>query len=626
MKTEKNTFKLNPKKIPNSPGCYIFKDKNKNTIYIGKAKDLKKRISSYFQKTKKSPKTNKLVSQINEIETRIVHSETEALLLENNLIKEFRPKFNVLLRDDKNFLYLRITNESFPRLETTRKIIRDGSFYCGPKTSAQAFRKTIAFCQKVFQIRTCRLKIETTNTQDLIQIISNSEKRKIPCLDHQIKKCTAPCANKITKHDYQIQIEAMKSFLRGNTKQVIIALQEKMQNFAKEKNFEAAAKTRDLISSIETSTQKQTVQFQDQVDRDFINFERTQDTAFFIRIAFRNGKLLHQNEIEVSAKTQITDEELLEQFCLQFYEKADILPKEIYLPKKIDQQIELFLSTQYFQNTNIKILVPQKGDKKKCLEIAWKNAKNFAQKSAIEKISNTQNIENALPELKKALNLKKLPKRMECYDISHLSGTHTTASQVVFIDGVPKTSEYRRYKVKTLQNGQIDDFAAMEEILTRRFAKKLKTKNQKPNLLPDLIIIDGGKGQLSSVMKAAKKQKFPKTFNPKTQIIALAKKEEQIHRPTEKAPLELPPENPALKLLQRIRDEAHRFALSYNRNLRKKSQTKSLLDEVQGIGSTTKKALLQTFGSVLEIKKASDEALLKVLNQKQLEGLRKIIG
>ncbi len=646
MKKKKSpAFKFIAKEIPTNPGCYLFWDKNGKLLYVGKAKNLRKRVSSYFQKTKKSPKLEKLVKSIVKIETRTVNSEMESLILENNLIKEFRPWYNVLLRDDKNFLYLRLTNEDFPRMETTRKIVRDGSFYFGPKTSAKKLRATLQFCQKVFQIRTCRLKMESPpdkgdlgglsrRQENNIKILSNPEKRSIPCLDFHIKKCTAPCSGEITIEDYQKNVSAMKQFLRGNTKEVIKSLQEKMMKFAEEKNFEAAGKTRDLIQSIELSTEKQNVQFTDLLNRDFIHFEKAETSVFFVRIAFRNGKFLDQNEIEFQSKnTDIPDSELLEKFIIQFYEKIDEPPREICVPVAIPEKEELesFLSSQFFDDQKIEIYTPQKGPKKEVLQIAQKNAKNFAEKTALEVASHTENFSKSLPELAEELGLKDSPKRMECYDISHLGGTHTVASQVVFIDGEPKKSEYRRFKVKTLPDGKIDDFAAMHEILARRFSKlsspldKGRVRGVSDTIIPNLIIIDGGKGQLSAVMKAVKDFKFPKKFDPEAQIIALAKQEEQIFRPEESGPLELPLDSPALKLLQRIRDEAHRFAISFNRNLREKSAVKSILDEIEGIGPSTKKKLLQTFGSVGGIKKAKDAEVLKVVSRKQLENLKKML-
>jgi len=645
---EKKTKKFNfvAKNIPTDSGCYLFYDEKSVLLYVGKAKDLRKRVKSYFQKTKKSPKTKLMVSKIFKIETRITNSEVESLILENNLIKEFRPKFNILLRDDKSFLYLRITKEDFPKLEITRRIVKDGSFYVGPKTSAKSFRKTIAFCQKVFRVRDCRLQLVVDNKE--LTILKNPETRKIPCMDYHIKKCSGPCSGEISIEDYQKDVSAMKKFLRGDTKGVLVGLREKMMNFAKDQNFEAAGKIRDLISSIETSTEKQVVQLDSSFEADFIHFYRQNKLAYFVRVLFRNGKFLDQNIVKFSSPAIATDEEMLEKFLIQFYEKVDVVPKNIYIPLEIENKNGVL---KFFgaEDANIQIKIPQKGDKKKILDIAFKNARNEAKKAEIATMSQAENFAKALPNLAKILDLKNPPKRIECYDVSHFSGGFPVASQVVFVDGKPKKSEYRRYHIKSLEKGKVDDFAAMEEVLGRRFAfdkspklplsdgldgdvdkeSKKKTKKKKETdkftkNLPDLVVIDGGKGQLSSVMKVFKKLKIKK-FDSKTQIISLAKREEQIFRPEVKEPMELDWDEPALKLLQRLRDEAHRFAISFNRSLRQKNATKSVLDEISGIGGVTKKKLMARFESVSGIAKASDEELLEVLNEKQLISLRKFL-
>lgn len=673
MESETKNFEFKAKEIPTNAGCYLFYDKKGTLLYVGKAKNLRKRVASYFQKNKKSPKTALLVKKINKIETRVVNSETEALLLENNLIKEFRPRFNILLRDDKNFLYLRITNDPFPQIEITRRIIRDGSFYLGPKTSAKSFRQTIAFCQKVFRIRTCKIQMHSKNGN--IKIEKNPENRKLPCLDFHVKKCSGPCAGEISEEAYQQNIQDMKNFLRGETKDVLDSLTKKMMDLAEKKLFEAAGKIRDLIQSIKTSTEKQTVQFLNQFDADFIHFCRDKKNTYFIRILFRNGRFIDQNEIVFQTPESAENSEITEKFLMQFYEKADKIPSEIYLPESVENQhsIENFLSEMTEKEGKkqfVKISVPQKGDKKKILEMAQKNAENFKTKSEIKQMSQAENFAKALPNLAKILELKEPPKRIECFDVSHYSGQFPVASQAVFINGKPKTSEYRRFHIKTLPAGKIDDFASMNEVLGRRFlrlekelkdadqkqkiskegAKKNKQKTQKDpqktglksdkkdkskkdstiaieTRIPDLVVLDGGKGQLSSVMHLFKDGKFniPENWNPKTQIIAIAKKEELIFRPSKREPIELDFNEPALKLIQQIRDEAHRFAISFNRSLRRKEQKKSVLDEISGIGAATKKKLMKQFETISGIRKATDEDLLKIVNRKQLGNLRKMI-
>ena len=754
------TFKYDSKKIPTEPGCYLYWDKDDKLLYVGKAKNLRKRVSSYFQKTNQSPKTALMVKKIVKIETRTVNTEVEALILENNLIKEYKPKFNVLLRDDKNFLYLRITNQDEPKLEITRRVIKDGSTYFGPKTASRDFRKTIRFCQKYFGAKMVR------ENQDyyINQLLGNT----------------------ISRDEYRANIERMKKFLKGNTKEVLKELTARMQQFAIDKNFEAAARMRDTIQSIDESTQKQTVEFSDLIDRDFVNFVIADKKVYVVRLAFRQGKLRDSNELVFKASEFSEDHEILNNFLVQFYEKVTEYPREIYLPAILEnkESLEIFLARTYFEDKKVELLHPQKGDKKTILELAKKNAQHFADKDKVQEISQAENFSKALPELAQALNLPSPLTRIECYDVSHFAGKDTVASMVVFVDGKPKNSEYRRFKIKTLKKNKIDDFASMEEVLRRRFyrtepgfknscsksnpgskltmkpvetdeewdtyhdiieteifqryhpeisydrdhedhkkkqnqayvvvedhkiigsvrldklsktrlqialiavtsehqrqkkgtqtldliadqartdnfksivvnaaekmckfyennnfekdfwkgnstlddcipmGKKLVTKKDKWEL-PDLVVIDGGKGQLSSVMKVFSDPGFLEPgikFNPETQIISLAKREEQIFRPGIKEPIELDFDSSALKLLQRLRDEAHRFAISFNRSLRAKSATKSILDEIPGIGPSTKKKLMQTFESVAGIRNANDVDLLRILNKTQLNNLRK---
>ncbi len=766
MSNSENTFKFSAKKIPTEPGCYIFHDKNDVILYVGKAKHLRNRVKSYFQKNEKSPKTIALVKKIARIETRIVNSEMEALILENNLIKEHQPKYNVLLRDDKNFLYLRITNEYFPRIEITRRIVRDGSTYIGPHTSAKKFRSMISFCQKIFKIRTCKLEFDGG------KIIKNPEAKRIPCLDFHIQKCSGPCSGEISQESYKADVDRMKKFLKGDTREVIEHLKEKMTQLASEKKFEAAAKTRDLITSISTSTEKQRVEFNDTTPRDFIHFYREKNQVFCALLAFRHGKLLDQATVKMRAESWESGSIILENFLTQWHEKTDDHPVEIVLPENIENKnlLEELLQA--------KIIIPQKGEKMRVLEIAERNARQMASVSQIEEQAQAEIFAKALPELAEKLELKNTPRRIECYDISHFSGTNTVASQVVFIDGIPRKNEYRRFKIQSLKPGEIDDFKSLKEVLERRmrgisqektedskneiwteknkeilkqleklsqllkevewslfgglgaaisvgyfwrkhqdfdlliakkhwkkaqkilteakfeaeehnehfftFTKKgfppidispfgielpigkftKKNREERPisvgktkifllNLKsliaikqslkesrtdprdeidleimehalreksapasPDLIVIDGGKGQLSSVMKV-----IPKSF-PGV-VISLAKREEEIFVPGKSEPLEIDPDSAASKLLQRCRDEAHRFAITFNRSLREKAVTKSALDEIHGIGGTTRKKLLKTFGSVRDVRNASDEELLKVVSQKQLEALRK---
>lgn len=744
------SFNFKPKEIPTDAGCYLYWDTEGKLLYVGKAKNLRKRVSSYFQKTNQTPKTQLMVSKITKIETRSVSTEIEALILENNLIKEYRPRFNILMRDDKNFLYLRVTNEEEPKLEMVRRVVKDGSTYIGPKTSARDFRDTIKFCQKFFGVKMVK-----------------------PGQDYYINQLTG---HEVSIEDYQTNIERMKRFLKGNTSEIKKEIREKMMRFAQEQKFEAAAKLRDTLESIEKSTQKQTVEFSDMIDRDFVNFHRDGKNIYLVRMAFRQGRFRDLNQLKFRGEELNEDTDVIRQFLAQFYEKVTDFPREILIPVELSdaQAIESFLSQTFFSGQRVELIVPQIGNKMKVMKLAQMNARNQAEKAKVAALSQAENFSKALPELAEALKLPKPPERIECYDISHLSGTHTVASMVVFENGKPKNSEYRRFKIKSLEKDKVDDFASMEEVLRRRFIRtqpkpkhdsplemkpvesesdwkqyhriretevflphfgedfeydkehkdEFKPKNhpmvfcleneivgvvrldhstktrltmrvfgfdkahqgkghgtvalqlleqyaldqgfksvvlnahesaikfyEKNNyekdfwkgdgrpehtnpmgkklvvhkekwVLPDLVVIDGGKGQLSSALKIFKDIDI-EGFDPKTQVISLAKREEQIFRPGKSVPIELSFDSAALKLLQRLRDEAHRFAISFNRSLRAKSQTKSILDEISGIGGTTKKKLMQAFETVSGIREASDEALLEVLNKKQLESLRR---
>lgn len=596
------SFVFHPQKIPQSAGCYLFYDEKETLLYVGKAKNLRKRVSQYFQKNSHPPKTQVMIQKIQKIETRATSSEIEALILENNLIKKFHPRYNIRLKDDKNFVYLHLTKEEKPKMEVVRKIKRDGSYYLGPKTATKEFRKLLRFCQKFFHIRM------VNPAQDYYPDVI-AGKYELP--DEQ----------------YNENVERMKKFLNGQTQDVKKSLQEKMMQFAQEKNFEAAAKIRDTLQAIDISTKKQRVSFTDGLDRDFISFVRDEKNAYVVRLSFRSGQLLDQNEIVLSAQDFFEAHEILEAFLLQFYPTIDRLPHEIYVPHPLPHtsDIQDFLTSHIPSSHQVKITVPQKGEKKQALQIAFQNAQHFQHQKDLEALSHAENFAQALPQLAEALDLSVPPARIEGYDISHFGGENTVASQVVFVDGVPQKGQYRRYKLKNLSPGKIDDFASMYEILSRRFARKDDKKFAEK--FPDLIVIDGGKGQLSSVMKAVKdfeeNDLFPDGFDPQTQIIALAKKEETLFRPGESQGLLLPLESSALKLLQRIRDESHRFAITFQRSLRQKNTVKSVLDEIPGIGKTTKQKLLQRFGSVGEIKKASDKQLREVLSEKQFESLKK---
>lgn len=508
-------------KIPNLPGCYIYKDNKENIIYIGKAKDLKKRISQYFNNQEKDSKTKVLVSQINSIDYILTKNEVEALLLENNLIKKHHPKYNIDLRDSKRYAYIKLTKEDYPRLLIARKK-EDDSEYFGPFISAEKRDQILRLLIRNFKIRTCK---------------------KLPkkaCLRYHINLCDAPCINNISKIDYLKQISRVKSILNGKISEITEEIKKEMKNASENKDFEKAIILRNQLESIEYLNEKQTVQRIKEYNEDIINFIVKENKVYLLLFNINKGILENKEEFEFDYES-----DFLEEFLTQYYSDNKI-PKEIILPIDIDENIKEFLNQK--SSSKIIITVPQKGEKKQLLDLVLKN---------IEKIF-FENI-NKLIELKDRLNLDSIPYILECFDISHLSGTSTVGSMVMFRNGKPDKNNYRRFKIKSVD--QIDDFASLKEIVFRRYYK-LKLENLQ---LPDLIIIDGGKGQLSSAVSALDELKL------KIPIISIAKENEEIFIPNESDPIILSKKDPALQIIQEIRDEAHRFAISYNRLLRKKN-------------------------------------------------------
>lgn len=506
------------KNVPQKPGCYLFKDKNNRVIYIGKAKNLKKRIQSYFRDKKTDEKTKILVSKINDIEFFITKNEVEALILENNLIKKFKPRYNINLKESVRYAYILVTKEEFPRLRISRDKTEEGTYF-GPFTSAILRDATLDALIKAFKIRTCK---------------------KLPkkaCIRFHIGLCSAPCINNITKKDYLKNISSAKDVLKGKYTKIIKKLNDKMKMFSENLNFEKAIEIREQIELIKKLKEKQVVERQKNYDEDFINYLKLKNKIHVTLFNSKNGVLLNKNEFEIPYS-----EQFLEEFLLRYY-NANKTPKEIIVPEKVSTSLK-----SYFKKIkNSKIIVPKKGEKKQILELVLDNIKNNLLEKDIK-----------LEELKASLDLNDYPNVIECFDVSHFSGSDKVASMVQFKDGKPNKSNYRRYRLRNTR--WIDDYASIKEVVRRRY-KRLKEENLE---LPDLIIIDGGKGQLNSALEELK------SLNIKIPIISIAKKNEEIFMPGISEPLVLKKDSVALKFIQEIRDEAHRFALRYSRLLRKK--------------------------------------------------------
>ncbi|VVB78930.1 UvrABC system protein C [uncultured archaeon] len=512
--------------IPSNPGCYLYKDNKGNIIYIGKAKDLKKRVSQYFNSQEKDPKTQAMISHIDSVDFIVTKNEVEALILENNLIKKNHPKYNIDLRDSKRYAYIRITSEPFPRLLIARKRdAGDDSEYFGPFTSGEKRDYIMQTLIRTFKIRTCK------------------KLPKRPCLRFHLKLCDAPCIKNISKEKYDEKIKFAKSILNGKTKEIEEQIKEEMKIESKKQNFEKAIELRNQIESLEYLKERQNMQRSKEYNEDIINYLVKDNKVYLLLFKIYKGTLENKEEFEFDY-----EEDFIEDFLTQYYSENSI-PKEIILPHKVEDTIKIFLEKK--ANKKINIVVPEKGEKKELLDLVLKNIE----------IIFFENI-NKLIALKDKLNLETIPEVIECFDISHLSGTSQVGSMVQFRKGKPDKSNYRKFKIRTVD--QIDDFASIKEIVYRRYYR-IKKENSIP---PDLIIIDGGKGQLSSAMQALQE------LNIKIPIISIAKEFEEIYLPGDSSPLRLERKDPALQIVQQIRDEAHRFAINYNRLLRKKDLLK----------------------------------------------------
>jgi len=628
------------KSISTQPGVYKMLDKDNQIIYVGKAKNLRKRVKSYFQKTKEvSPKVAVMREKVANIEFAITRTELEALILETNLIKTIRPKYNILMKDDKNYVYARISKEEdFPEICIVRRFERKPKYlFFGPYTSRDSLVKTLKGLQKMFPYRTCEGDItEITPGQNEIHHIN----RKTPCLEYFIKRCQAPCISKVTKAEYQQNMAAIINILKGNFDHLIAEWEEKMQEAVANKAFEVAARYRDRLQAVQNLSEKQYATLTSGNNQDVLALAKEEDQAVIALFMVRNGHVIQTDHFNLSDYSKGSDEEsIFTAFIEQYYSEAASIPDEVVVSISLTPEnqklLESFLTS--LKGKKVSIIEPERGEKRQLISMVKENAalqlENNKRNWQKEQISTTKAIE----ALQKALGMKDLPRRIECYDISHIQGTNKTGSMVVFIDGKPETKLYRRFHIQTLAEGINNDFASLQEVLSRRikyldslYREKKKRRREKTDALslperPDLIIIDGGKGQLSSVVKALKAEIKGGLKVVLPQIISLAKREEEIFFPGNSTPLLLPKDTPEFFLIQRIRDEAHRFAIKGHRNLRSKKMVKSKLDSIPGIGPKLKKKLLHTFGSVPGIREAALADLIKVAGSKMAERIRELL-
>ena len=577
------------KQLPAEPGVYLMKDKFDNIIYVGKAKILKNRVRQYFQSSKNhSSKVKSMVKNIDKFEYIITDSELEALILECNLIKKYKPKYNVLLRDDKTYPYIKVTtNEDFPRVLKVRKVIKDKAKYFGPYTNTTAVNDTLDIIKNIYPIRTCNIDIERA-------IKTNMR----PCLNLHIKRCVGPCTGNVTKEEYNKMIEEIILFLSGKDEKLIDILKEKMNKCAMDFNFEEAAIYRDKIKSLEDMMEKQKIDTStSDLNQDVIAMARAHDEACVQVFFVRNGKIVGREHFILEGVMDSTRESILGSFVKQFYMEQEYVPKEIIIEDEIEDSFILseWLSSKKGQKVTIR--VPQKGEKKSLIEMVRKNAIEYLEKfSDMNKRKYEKSI-GALEELKQILNLDNIPKRIESFDISNIQGVDSIGSMVVFTNGKKDKKEYRRYKIKTVIGP--NDYDSMAEIVERRL---------KYGDFPDLMLLDGGKGQVSAVKKVLNK------YNVEIPLWGMYKDDK--HRTkgliSQEKEIELDRTSNLYRFVASIQEEVHNYAISYHRSLRNKSLTKSELDDIQGIGEKRKKALLNHFKDIEAIKKATFEELLEV--------------
>lgn len=602
------------KKLPESPGVYIMRDKTDDIIYVGKAKILKNRVRQYFQNSANhSLKVKQMVSNIDHFEYIVTGSEVEALILENNLIKRHNPKYNILLKDDKTYPYIKVTtNEMFPRVFVTRKLLKDKNKYFGPFTNSSAVKENIALIDKIWQVRRCS------------KIFPRDIGKGRPCLNYHIGQCKAVCTGKVSEEEYNKMIGEILDFLGGKTENVVKSLTSKMLKYSAEMEFEKAAEVRDTIESIKILNQKQIIENLHIDDRDVIGFARGIRECIMQIFFIRGGKITGREHFMLEECEGVEDKELMTQFVQQFYSGTPFIPKEVILQCEIDDfdLISQWLSEQKGQRVNV--LVPQKGERKSLVLMAQNNAKIVLDKFGAEIRREHKRTKGALEEIQKALNIDFELNRIESYDISNTQGFESVASMVVFENGLPKRSDYRKFKIKTIIGP--DDYGSMEEVITRRFTRYINETSGDENVKkagfdkkPDMIFLDGGKGQISAVQKALT------NLNLYVPVCGMVKDDRHRTRALmyNGEEIELPYTSEGFKLLTRMQDEVHRFAIEYHRKLREKKQVHSILDDISGIGSVRRKALMKHFGDINAIRRAEVEELQQVdgMNIKSAEAV-----
>ena len=593
----KQSFQSSLNKLPKSSGVYLMKDESNQVIYVGKASNLRNRVSSYFQSYSRHDfKIRTLVSKISRFETIVTESEQEALILESNLIKEHQPKYNARLKDDKSYPFIKIdVSEQFPQVYITRRVNKkDGARYFGPYANAGSVRKTLKLLKKLFPYRSC------TKT------ITGSDDRA--CLDFHIGRCVGPCIGAADKYDYKNVIDQVILFLEGKTNKVVKNIQQKMLQASNSLEYESAAVYRDQLKSIENLQESQKVVTLNSDNYDAIAIAQNQNESWVEVFFVREGKLIGRDNFSMTSNLKTQPSELTAAFIKQFYLNSTAIPKLILIKQPIDDEKTIADWLSIKSSQNVQFHIPIRGKKRQLLKMVSDNANNGLNQLLIRRSTAQKNVNSALSEIQESLHLPNIPKRIECYDISNISGTNPVGSMVVFENGSPAPNKYRRFKIKNIPG--IDDYSMMQEMLERRF-KRLNestsdniSSDQNWKTMPDLIVIDGGKGHLTSALEVL----LHSGLN-ELSITSLAKENEELFVPESPEPIILPRDSQGLFLLQRLRDEAHRFAITFHRQLRSKKSLKSKIDDVPGIGPKKRKLLINHFGSMKNIQKSSIEEI-----------------
>jgi excinuclease ABC subunit C len=592
-------------KLPDRPGVYLMRDAQGRVLYVGKAQSLRSRVRQYWQKSRAGSSSQgplrieQAIDRVADVEYTLTDTVSEALLLEGTLVKRHQPRFNVRLKDDKSYPFIKVTlKDDFPRIERTRKLPQDGSRYFGPYASASSVDEAMNLIRRLFPFRTCTIDIK-----------EGQRALPRPCLLYHIKRCQGPCIEAISKEDYRADIDQVQLFLEGRKEQVARTLRKDMEVASDRLEYERAGALRDKIKAIERTMESQKMAAHKRVDEDVLGYARSGNEAAVQLFAIREGTTVSRDVFMLENLADGPDEEGLSAFIKQYYATAGSVPPRVLLPQQLPDADELTAFLEARRGAKVALTVPQRGEGRALLSLAERNAAETLGREQARWMADEGKTLAALEELAEALSLPAAPQRIECYDISNIQGAYTVGSMVVFEEGRPRSGEYRRFRVKTVQGP--NDYASHQEVLRRRFARSMAAEEGSAEELrwrmPDLVVIDGGKGQVSAareVLDAMGLHDMP--------LVGLAKEREELFKPRESTPIVLPSTSQALYLVQRLRDEAHRFAITYHRKLRAQAQTKSVFDDMPGIGPARKRALLRVFGSARQLKNATVDEISSV--------------